>query len=127
MTQNNIQVQGNSLTITLEDFVLTINIEKKPEPEVKHRYGAGRTMFDLVLEAARRTAGLLGDEEFTAADLYHKARELHPEMDLRRNSWNSHVMSCAHNHPSYKHYTSHRDYFRYHGRGKYTLKPEWRE
>ena len=95
MTQSNIQVQGNSLTITLEDYILTINIEKKPEPEVKDRYGAGRTMFDLVLEAARRSVGLLGNEEFTAADLYHKVRELHPDIDIRRNSWNSHVMSCA--------------------------------
>jgi hypothetical protein len=83
-------------------------------------------MFDPVLEAAKIFINKLVKGEFTAADLYHMAREKHPYLDIRRNAWNSHVMSSAPNHPSFRHYTSHRDYFRYLGEGKYALEDKYR-
>jgi hypothetical protein len=119
-----IHIEGNTLTVKLGECSLTLKIEG-PEPKLIGRLQleAGRTMFDLVLDAARTFVGNTGKREFSAADLYHVARENHPELDIRRNSWNSHMMSSAPNHPSYRHYTSHRKYFRYHGGGKYSLEP----
>ena len=119
-----IQVEGNMLTLKVGKYVLSLKIEG-PERKSPNRLQleAGQTLFDLVLDAARTFIKDIEQREFSAADLYHMAREKHPELDLRRNSWNSHVMSSAPNHPSYRHYTSHRNYFRYHGRGKYSLEP----
>ena len=119
-----VHVEGNTLILKVGDYVLSLKIEG---PEAKSigrlKLGAGQTLFDLVLDAARTFVDDFGESEFTAAALYHVAREKHPDLDIRRNSWNSHMMSSAPNHPSYRHYTSHRSYFRYHGRGKYSLEP----
>jgi hypothetical protein len=118
-----IRVEVNTLKVRIGDYTLSLKIEG-PEfkPNSRLQLRGGQTLFDLVLEAARVFVGDNWGMEFTSADLYHIARERHPDLDIRRNSWNSHVMSSAPNHPSYKHYTSHRDHFRYHGGGKYTLK-----
>jgi len=119
-----IRTEGNSLSIRVGEYLLTLKIEgPEPKPGGRLKLEYGRTLFDLVLEAARTFVNKFGEKEFTAADLYHMAREKYPDLDLRRNSWNSHVMSSAPNHPSYRHYTSHRSYFRYHERGKYSLEP----
>ena len=119
-----VHVEGNTLTLKLGDYVLSLKIESS---EVKSggrlRLEGGRTLFDLVLETARTFVTTFKQEEFSAADLYHLAREKHPDLNIKRNSWNAHVMSSAANHPSYHHYTSHRKYFRYHERGKYSLEP----
>jgi hypothetical protein len=119
-----IRVEGNSLTVKLGEYRLILTIEgPEAKPGGRLQMEKGQTMFDLVLDAARTFVNKFGEDEFTAADLYHMAREKHPDLDIRRNSWNSHVMSSAPNHRSYKHYTSHRNYFRYHGNGKYSLEP----
>jgi hypothetical protein len=118
-----ISAEGNTLTLNIGEYRLSIKIEG---PEVKPgrlQLEAGRTLFDLVLDAARTFTKDIGENEFTAADLYHVAQEKHPDLEIRQNSWNSHMMSSAPNHPSYRHYTSHRNYFRYHGNGKYSLEP----
>ena len=121
-----IHVDGNTLTLNLGEFVLTLKIEsRKPMSSGRLKLESGRTLFDLVLETARTFASDLSEKEFMAADLYHIAREQHPDLNIRRNSWNAHVMSSAPNHPSFKHYTSHRDFFRYYGKGKYTLEAKW--
>jgi len=122
---NIIHIEGNSLTIKVGDYLLTLKIEGiKPRPSGRLQLGQGQTLFDLVLDAARAFVKETGEREFSAADLYRTAVERNPELSLRRNSWNSHVMSSTPNHPSYRHYTSHRTYFRYHGRGRYSLNPE---
>jgi hypothetical protein len=119
-----IHTDGNTLTLKVGDYVLSLTIEG---PEVKPggrlRLKEGQTLFDLVLDAARTVVKDFGESEFTAAELYHVAQEKHPDLDIKRNSWNSHIMSSAPNHPSYRHYTSHRKYFRYLERGKYSLEP----
>ena len=119
-----ISVKGNTLTLKIGDYRLSIKIEG-PEvvPGTRLQLEKGQTMFDLVLEAARDFVTTFSRKEFTAADLFHVAIDKHPGLDIRRNSWSSHVMSSSPNHPSYKHYTSHRNYFRYHGNGKYSLQP----
>ena len=119
-----IQVEGNMLTLKVGEYVLSLKIEgPERKPLGRLQLEPGQTLFDLVLDAARTFVTDIGGKEFSAADLYHMAREKHPELDIKRNSWNSHMMSSASNHPSYRHYTSHRNYFRYLGRGKYSIEP----
>jgi hypothetical protein len=119
-----IRTEDNSLTLRVGKYLLTLKIEgPEVKPSGRLQLEQGRTLFDLVLDAAKIFTDAFGEEEFSAADLYHIAKERHPELDIRRNSWNSHVMSSSPNHPSYRHYTSHRSYFRYLGRGRYSLAP----
>ena len=119
-----ISTEGNSLTIKVGEYLLTLKIEgPEVKPTGRLQLERGKTLFDLVLDAARTFVKETRENEFSAADLYHVAFERNPVLSLRRNSWNSHVMSSAPNHPSYRHYTSHRNYFRYHGGGKYSLEP----
>jgi hypothetical protein len=119
-----INIQGDSVTLRVRESILTIKIEGKvSEPGKRLRLESGKTLFDLVLDAAKTLVEDFGLSEFSAADLYHVAVDKHPELNLKRNSWGSHVVSSAPDHPSYGHYTSHRKYFRYLGRGKYSLEP----
>lgn len=119
-----LRVEGNTLTLRVAEYVLSLKIEgPEVKPSGRLQLEQGQTLFDLVLDAARTFVRDIGESEFSAADLYHLAREKHPDLNIRRNSWNSHVMSSSPNHPSYHHYTSHRNYFRYHGGGKYSLEP----
>ena len=119
-----IRIEGNSITARVGEYVLTLKIEgPRPTPSGRLQLGRGRTLFDLVLDAARAFVKETGETEFSAADLYHSATDRNQELSIKRNSWNSHVMSSTPNHPSYRHYTSHRKYFRYHGRGRYSLDP----
>ena len=119
-----IRIEGNSLTLTVGEYKLTLKIEgPEAKPSGRLQLGRGQTLFDLVLDAARTHVKETGEREFSAADLYHRAEIRNPELSIKRSSWNSHVMSSTPNHPSYRHYTSHRKYFRYHGRGRYSLDP----
>lgn len=119
-----IRTEGNSLILRVGEYLLTLKIEAlKTVPASRLQLEQGQTLFDLVLDAAKTFMKETGENEFSAANLYHMAVERHPDLSLRRNSWNSHVMSSAPNHPSYRHYTSHRKYFRYLGGGKYSLDP----
>ena len=119
-----IRIEGNSLTVTVGEYKLTLKIEgPEAKPSGRLQLGRGQTLFDLVLDAARTFIKETGKREFGAADIYHYATARNPELSIKRNSWNSHVMSSTPNHPSYRHYTSHRKYFRYHGRGRYSLDP----
>lgn len=119
-----IRIEGNSLTLTVGEYKLTLKIEgPEAKPSGRLQLGQGQTLFDLVLDAARTHAKETGEREFSAADLYHVAIRKNPELSIRRNSWSSHIMSSAPNHPSYHHYTARRKYFRYLGRGKYSLDP----
>ena len=119
-----IRIEGNSLTLRVGEYKLTLKIEgPEAKPSGRLQLGQGQTLFDLVLDAARTFVEETGESEFGAADIYHYATARNPELSIKRNSWNSHVMSSTPNHPSYRHYTSHRKYFRYHGRGRYSLDP----
>jgi hypothetical protein len=81
----------------------------------------GKTLFDIVREIAKSWVAESGTSQFTAAQLYHEALDRYPELNLKRNSWGAHVISCAPDHPSYKNYTSKRNYFTYMGKGLYRL------
>jgi len=119
-----IRIEDNSLILKVGEYQLTVKIEgPEAKPSGRLKLERGQTMFDLVLDAARIFVREIGDNEFSAAALYHIAVERNPGLNIRRNSWNSHIVSSAPNHQSYKHYTAHRDYFRYLGGGRYSLNP----
>ena len=117
-----INFDGESITLTINRTETTIHIEPET-PKGKHiSLEPGKTMYDLVLETARQVVKEEFEENrFTAAQLYHTALDRYPELNLKRNSWGAHVISCAPDHPSYGNYTSKRNYFTYMGNGRYRL------
>ena len=114
-----IRIDEDSITVTVNRAETIIHLEPRPKKEERISLERGRTMFDLVLEAAKNVIREKDVNQFSAAELYHQALRRYP--NLKRNSWGAHVISCAPNHPSYHHYTSQRRYFRYSGRGSYSL------
>ena len=117
-----VNIEGGSMIIKVLESVLTVKIEGLAAGSGKRlQLGRGRTMFDLILNAAKAHIEDTGENEFSAADLYHMVINNHPALDIKRNSWGSHMVASAPNHPSYKHYTSRRKYLRYLGGGRYSL------
>ena len=91
-----IHAEGNALVLRIGEYLLTLKIESpEPKPTGRLQLQAGQTMFDLVLEAARALVKDTGENELTAAALYYQVKGKHPDLDIKRNSWNSHVMSSA--------------------------------
>lgn len=119
-----IEVDGNTLIIKVKESTLTFKlVGALTDSHKRLQLKPGETLFDVVLESARTFMAETGEEEFSAADLYHVATTTHPELNLKQNTWNSHVVSSSPSHPSYRHYTAKRRYFRFLGRGKYSLEP----
>ena len=116
-----LHIEGDTLRISVSETTITMKLEPDEEAPRKLMLEAGRTLFDVVLDAARSFVQETGTNEFTGAELYHIALGKYPELNLKRNSWGAHVISCAPNHPSYHHSTSRRKYFRYLGNGRYSL------
>ena len=116
-----IQIEGSSLTVRIRESTITLKLEPDEKAPTKTTLERGKTLFDVVLESARAFIEETGGNEFTAAGIYHLARQRYPGLNLKRNSWGAHVISSAPNHPSHDHYTARRRYFRYLGKGKYSL------
>ena len=116
-----IRIQGNSLVIKINESAITMKLDMADEVRGKLELERGKTLFDIVLDTARSWVAESGTSQFTAAQLYHAALDRYPELNLKRNSWGAHVISCAPDHPSYRHYTSTRNYFTYMGKGLYRL------
>jgi hypothetical protein len=85
--------------------------------------GPGLTIYDVVLEAAREVVRNQGLNRFSAPELYSAAHEKYPQ--LKRGSFISRVIGSAPNHPSYRHYSSRRDYLHYGGSGTYQLEDKY--
>ncbi|MBA7495437.1 hypothetical protein ES702_06024 [subsurface metagenome] len=119
-----INFDRESITLTINRTETTIHIEPET-PKGKHiLLEPGKSLYDLVLETARQVVkDEFEENQFTAAQLYHTALDRYPNLNLKRNSWNSHVIGSAPNHPSYHHFSSSHRYFRYLGEGKYSLDP----
>lgn len=118
-----IRIDESSVTVKVNRAETIISLEPIPKKQERISFKRGQTMFDLVLQAAREVIRDKSANRFSAAELYHEALTRNPE--LKRNSFTSHVISCAPNHPSYRHYTSKRDYFSYMGQGLYRLSAEY--
>ena len=85
----------------------------------------GKTMFDVVLEAARGVVREKGVNRFSPPELYEEALKRYPQ--LKKNSFMARIIACAPNHNSYKHHLSTRDYLSYLGPGIYTLNDQYKE
>lgn len=118
-----IRIDESSITVTVNRAETTITLEHVPKKEDRMTLEKGKTIFDIVLGTARDLVKRTEENQFSAAQLYHDALERYP--NLKRNTWASHVIACAPNHPSHKHYTSKRNYFSYMGQGLYRLSGDY--
>lgn len=116
--------EGN-IRITVNSAETNIKFEDESEGRGRGYREEGKTLFDVILEVSKVVVKGKGSNRFRAAELYHKALERYPE--LKRNSFASHVIACAPNHSSYKHYTAKRDYFFYSSDGLYRLSDRYLE
>lgn len=114
--------EDNTVTITVNRAETTVTFAPPPE-KGRAALPKGMTVFDVLLETARHFVRSTGQRTFSAAELYREAVERYP--GLRRNTWTSHAIASAPNHPSYKHHSSRKDYFRYLGNGAYSLNPQY--
>jgi hypothetical protein len=111
-----IKIEEDSITIILNPAEITLDVPKSSKRVALEK---GETVFDIVLETAKRLVDSKGQNRFTGAELYHEALREHP--DLKRNSWAVHVIASAPDHSSYNHFGTKRDYFKYLGEGSYML------
>ena len=116
-----IRIQDNSLVIKINESAITMKLDMADEIGGILKLERGKTLFDIVLDIAKSWVKESGTSQFTAAQLYHEALDRYPNLNLKRNSWGAHVIACAPDHPSYKNYTSKRNYFTYMGNGRYRL------
>ena len=116
-----IRIQGDSMVIKVNEATINMKLDMANEIGGKLKLERGRTLFDIVLDVAKSLVAESGTSQFTAAQLYHRALDRYPNLNLKRNSWGAHVISCAPDHPSYRNYTSKRNYFTYMGKGLYRL------
>ncbi len=116
-----IRIQGNSLAVKVNEAAISLKLDMQNEVGGKLKLERGKTLFDIVLDTARSWVAESGTSQFTAAQLYHEALDRYPNLNLKRNSWGAHVIACAPDHPSYRNYTSKRNYFTYMGKGLYRL------
>lgn len=114
-----IKIDEGNIRITVNSAETIIKFEDESEGRGRGYRNEGKTLFDVVLETARDVVREKESNRFGAAELYHRALERYPE--LKRNSFASHVIACAPNHSSYKHYLARRDYFSYSSAGFYRL------
>ena len=118
-----IRIDGDSAVIVVNRAETTISLETGVAPGKRISLEGGKTMFDVILEAAREVVRRKGFNRFSTADLLDVARETHPT--LKRASFTSRVIASSPNHPSYKHYKSRRDYFSKIGTGLYWLNEQY--
>lgn len=112
-------MDGDSVTIIVNRAETNISLETGVPPGKRISLEAGRTMYDVILEAAREVISRKGFNRFSTPELYSVARERYP--GLKRASFTSRVIACTPDHPSYKHHKSRRDYFSRIGTGLYWL------
>ncbi len=116
------RIEEGSITITVNRTSTSISFEPYRKPE-RILLEKGRTLFDIVLETAQEFVKRAPENRFSAAQLYGAVLDRYPT--LKRNSWGSHIIASAANHPSQQYYGSKRDYFRYLGDGTYSLKDNY--
>jgi hypothetical protein len=114
-----VRIDEGSITITINRMETAVSFEPTSQKKERISLEKGRTLFDIILETAQELVSRTKKNRFSAAQLYGVALERIPT--IKRNSWGSHVIASAANHPSQRYYGSKRDYFRYLGDGTYKL------
>ena len=116
-----LRIDKKSIIITINQAETTIDLSAIPRKRVALK--EGQNLFDVVLETAQNLVKSSKVNRFTGAELYNEGLKSHP--DLKRNSWAGHVIASAPNHPSYNHFATKKDYFRYLGNGCYKLESQY--
>lgn len=114
-----IRLDGDSVVIVVNRAETSISLETGAAPGARVSLEDGRTMFDVVLEAAQEVIRQKRSNRFSAPELYGVAVEVHP--GLKMGSLTSRIIAATPDHPSYKHHKSHRDFFSRIGPGLYRL------
>ena len=118
-----IRLVNGEITLIVNRTETKVSFETTSSTPSRTKFGEGVTLTDIILEAARQVVSEKGFNRFHAAELFHAAVEKHP--GIKRNSLISRVVACTPDHPSYHHFASHRDYFRYGGKGLLMLKGQY--
>lgn len=119
-----VRVDAGKIIISLGSTRTTVNLEASSRTDARSFLRKGQNLFDIILKTAQDFVASQGeDTRFSAADLYHLALDKYPY--LKHDSWTSHVIASAPDHPSQRHYGVKRDYFDYEGKGTYRLKPRY--
>jgi hypothetical protein len=120
-----VRINEDSIVIIVNQTETSVSLSPVSTSGKRLLRQQGKTIFDLVLEAARTVVRNKGVNRFSPPELYQEALKSYP--DLKKNSFMARVIACAPNHPSYKHHSSRRDYLSYLGPGAYTLNDQYKE
>jgi len=120
-----VRIDEDSVIIIVNKTETSISLSPVPPSSKRLFREHGKTMFDVVLEAAREVVRRKGANRFSPPELYEEALKSYPY--LRKNSFMARIIACAPNHNSYKHHASKRDYLSYLGPGAYTLNDQYKE
>ncbi len=118
-----IQMNKGSVTIVINRAETIISLKPGESAGGRVSLGRGKTTYDVILEAAREIVRRKTVNRFSTPELYDVASEKYP--DLNKGSVTSRVIASTPNHPSYKHYSSKRDYFSRIGPGMYKLNDQY--
>jgi len=129
MTVNAVlQVKGDKVEVLVKSIktkpsTLSLPIVATPKKNGKakrSRAKSGKPIHDIILESAKAISRKANEGIFTSVDLFKAASKKYPE--LKKNSFNTTVISAAPEHTSWKHYKHGKDYLEYLGKGKYRLR-----
>ena len=120
-----IRIDEDSVIIIVNKTETSISLSPVPPSSKRLFQERGKTMFDLVLEAARGVVRRKEANRFSPPELYEEALKSYP--DLKKNSFMARVIACTPNHNSYKHHASKKDYLSYLAPGVYTLNDQYTE
>ncbi len=123
-----LQVKGDKAEVVVKSIKtkpseLSLPIEAAPKKKGKGkrtRTKLSKSIHDIILESAKAVSKKAKEGIFTAVDLFNAASKKYPE--LKKNSFNTTVISAAPEHMSWKHYKHGKDYLEYLGKGKYRLR-----
>jgi len=94
-----IKIDAGKITISLSGARTTIRLDPSSTSDARSFLRKGQTLFDIILKTAQDFVASGGkDTRFSAAELYHLALDKYPY--LKRDSWASHVIASAPDHPS---------------------------
>ncbi len=119
-----IKIEADKITISIGKTKTIVELGPSPKTDARLFLRKGQTIFDVILNTAQNYTVSHGKRSrFSAAELYHLAKEQYPH--LKRNSWTAHMIASAPEHSSYRHYGVTKDYFAYLGKGTYQLRPAY--
>jgi len=114
-----LNLEGGTATVSVKNVDLKPAMMNLPIESVTPATQKKKTYHDIILERAQEVVRD-GQEIFTAADLYNRARVKYPH--IKRNVFNNRVMAAAPKHGSYGQLSGTKDFLEFLGNGKYRLK-----